>query len=71
MLSNLKEEEEEEKKKASVAHQVGYVLGVEQWVQELSREVDGRLHHWDGSRFGDRERGRLLFVLVVFDQGRL
>lgn len=62
MQSNLTER----KKKAAAAHQVGYVLWIEQWVQELSCEVNGRLCYWNGSRFRDREGGRLLFVLVIF-----
>lgn len=57
--------------KAAAAHQVGYVLRVEQRVQELSCQVNGRLCDGNSSWFRDRERGRLLFVLVVFNQGRL
>lgn len=63
--------EKQREEKASAAHQVGDVLGVEQWVQELGCEVDGRLRYWNSSWLRDRERGRLLFILIIFYQGRL
>lgn len=60
-----------EGKRAAVAHQVGHVFRVEQGVQELSCEVNGRLCDWNSSWFRDRERDWLLLVLIIFNQGRL
>lgn len=50
------------------AHQVGYVLRGQQRVQELRCQVDGRLGPWNRSWFRERQRGRLLFVLIIFNQ---
>lgn len=53
------------------AHQVGYIFGVEQRVQEFCSQIDGRLGYWNSGGFRDGQGGRLLFIIVIFHQGWL
>lgn len=66
-----RKDRENKKKGAAAADQVSDVLSVQQRVQELCCEVNGRLCHWNSGWFRGRQRGGLLFVLIILNQGWL